>query len=49
VDHHHVAVTRELNVELDEPRPDLERALEGDEGVLGAMRGVTAMGDDERN
>jgi hypothetical protein len=49
VDDHYVAVARELDVELDERRPHLERALERREGVLGAMRGITAMGDDERN
>jgi hypothetical protein len=49
VDDHDVAVSGELDVELDERRPQLEGTLEGGEGVLGAVRGVPAMGDDQRN
>ena len=37
----------ELHVELDERGPDLERAREGGEGVLGPVRGVAPVGDDE--
>src|SRR4029077_21016727 len=47
VDHHHVAVLCELDVELDDLRPELEGARERGEGVLGAVSGVAAMGDDE--
>ena len=43
-----VAVPGELDVELEELGAQLERAHERRQGVLRAMGGVAAVGDDER-
>jgi hypothetical protein len=47
VDDHRHAIAGEVNVELPGIRPGVPGALGGDEGVLGSMKGIAAVGDDQ--